>query len=261
MSSIHRDLNLLDSHIRTFNYRNLRRIDWFLLGVTFALFAFGLTALYSASQNIGPDASILEIYYVRQFIAFCLGLSIALVVVCIDYRALISLAPAMYIGIVVLLIAVLLFGKEAKGGQHWLSLGGPFNLQPSELSKLALVYSLAWYLSAVKDRIQSIFYFGLTFAIAGGLLLLILAQKDLGTALVLPPVVLTMLYAAGCRKRYLIGIALAGIVAVGTVFATVDKLPLEDYQKNRIKSFWSPDADPLASGYQIIQTKIAVGSG
>lgn len=260
MSSIQRDLNLLDSHIRTFNYRNLRRIDWILLGITFALIGFGLTALYSASQSLSVETSFFSLYYVRQFIAFSLGLAIALLIVCIDYRALISLAPMMYLVVVGLLVAVLFFGTEAKGGQHWLRYG-PFNLQPSELSKLALVYMLAWYLSAVRDQIQRPLYFAGAFGISGVILALILMQKDLGTALVLPPVVLMMLYTAGCRKRYLVGIVAIGIAVVATVFFTVDKLPLEEYQKNRIKSFVQPDADPLASGYQIIQTKIAVGSG
>ncbi|MDZ4858850.1 MAG: rod shape-determining protein RodA [Candidatus Hydrogenedentes bacterium] len=260
MSSIQRDLNLLDSHIRTFNYRNLSRIDWYLLGITFILIGFGLTALYSASQSLSADASFFSLYYVRQFIAFCLGLTIALAIVCIDYRALISLAPAMYIVVAGLLIAVLFIGTEAKGGQHWLRYG-PFNLQPSELSKLALVYSLAWYLAAVRDRIQSALYFAGAFVISGGILVLILLQKDLGTALVLPPVVLMMLYAAGCRKRYLFSIVAVGVAMAATVFFAVDKLPLEEYQKSRIKSFVQPDADPLESGYQIIQTKIAVGSG
>ena len=182
MSSIQRDLNLRDSHIRTFNYRNLRRLDWFLLAVAAALAVFGLTALYSASQNTGPDTSLLEIYYVRQGIAFFLGLVIALGIVCIDYRALISLAPVMYVVIIGLLVAVLFFGRTAMGGQHWLPLIGPFNLQPSEASKLVLVYSLAWYLSLMRERAQSIWYFVGAFMVGGGVLILILAQRDLGRA-------------------------------------------------------------------------------
>lgn len=260
MSSIQRDLNLLDSHIRTFNYRNLRRLDWVLLGFTFALMSFGLIALYSASQSLGPDTSFFSMYYVRQFIAFCLGLAIALLIVCIDYRALISFAPVIYAVVAALLVAVLFFGSEAKGGQHWLR-WGPFSLQPSELSKLGLIYMLAWYLSALKEHVRSLIVFLGAFAIGGGILALILLQKDLGTALVLPPVILVMLYTAGCRKRYLGAVILAGLVLIAFVFVSVDKLPLKDYQKNRIKSFMSPAADPRASGYQIIQTKIAVGSG
>lgn len=261
MSSIQRDLNLRDSHIRAINYRNLRRLDWFLLAVTSALAVFGLTALFSASQNAAPDTSWLEIYYIRQGIAFAIGLAVALAIVCIDYRALVSLAPAMYAVIVTLLIMVLLFGKKAKGGQHWLPIIGPFNLQPSEQSKLVLVYALAWFLSLFKDKAQSLFYFLGAFAIGGGILVLILAQHDLGTALVVPPVILAMLYAAGCRKRYLAVIAVAGAIVVPLIFLNIDKLPLDEYQKNRFRSFMRPEADKLGTGYQITQTKIAVGSG
>lgn len=260
MSSIQRDLNLRDSHIRAINYRNLRRLDWFLLAVTSALAVFGLTALFSASQNAAPDTSWLEIYYIRQGIAFAIGLAVALAIVCIDYRALVSFAPAMYAIIVTLLLMVLLFGKKAKGGQHWLPLG-PFNLQPSEQSKLVLVYSLAWFLSLFKEKAQSLLYFAGAFAIGGGILVLILAQHDLGTALVVPPVILAMLYAAGCRKRYLTIIAVAGAIVVPLIFLNIDKLPLDEYQKNRFRSFMRPEADKLGTGYQITQTKIAVGSG
>ncbi|MBM3290683.1 MAG: rod shape-determining protein RodA, partial [Candidatus Hydrogenedentes bacterium] len=260
MSSIRRDLNLRDSHLRTINYRNLRRLDWFLLAVAAALAGFGLTALFSASQNASPDTKLLEIYYIRQGIAFLIGLGVALAIVCIDYRALIALAPGMYAVILALLVAVLFFGKTAKGGTHWLSLG-VFNLQPSEASKLVLVYSLAWYLSLLKDRAHSVFYFIGAFAVGGGILVLILAQRDLGTALVIPPVILAMLYAAGCRKRFLLAIAAAGAVALPLVFLNVDKLPLDDYQKDRLRSFLRPEADKLGAGYQITQTKIAVGSG
>ena len=261
MSSIQRDLNLRDSHIRTFNYRNLRRLAWFLLAVAAALAVFGLTALYSASQNTGPDTSLLEIYYVRQGIAFFLGLVIALGIVCIDYRALISLAPVMYVVIIGLLVAVLFFGRTAMGGQHWLPLIGPFNLQPSEASKLVLVYSLAWYLSLMRERAQSIWYFVGAFMVGGGVLILILAQRDLGTALVIPPVIIVMLYAAGCRKRYLMVLATLAAITLPLVFLNIDKLPLDEYQKNRFRSFLRPEADPLRTGYQINQTKIAVGSG
>ncbi len=260
MSSIQRDLDLRDSHIRTFNYRNLRRLDWFLMAVTGALAVISLTALYSASQNMGPEAKLLDIYYVRQAIAFVIGLALAFTIVCIDYRALISLAPVLYAVIVGFLLAVLVIGRTAKGGQHWLSLG-VFNLQPSEASKLVLVYSLAWFLSLLKDRAQSVWYFAGAFAIGGGILALIFAQHDLGTALVIPPIVLVMLYAAGCRKRYLMIIATAGAIALPLVFLNIDRLPLDDYQKNRFRSFIRPEADLAGSGYQINQTTIAVGSG
>lgn len=260
MSSIQRDMSLMDAHIKTINYRNLRRIDWVLFGLTALLAAIGIAALYSASQSASSEVPVYLKYYFKQVVFLAMGFTIALIIVCIDYRALVSLAPLFFVGVIGLLIAVLFWGTSAKGGQHWLRFG-LIGIQPSELSKLALVYMLAWYLSAVRERIQKLFYFCLAFAIMGVLLALILAQKDLGTALVLIPVVIVTLFAAGARKRHLLVPVLAGLVMIPFVFLHVEKLPLSEHQKKRLTSFFHPEKDAKESGYHIIQTKIAVGSG
>lgn len=263
MSRIERDLNLLEAHIHTFNYRNLRRLDWLLVGLTLALSIAGLFTLYSASQSAAADVAFFSKYYVKQILFCTLGILMAVLIACMDYRALVSMAPFFYGLAVLLLIAVPLIGFTAMGGQHWLRVLG-VQLQPSEFSKVALIYTLAWYLSRYQERIYKLAYFIGALAIAGVLILLILIQGDLGTAIVASPLVFVMLFAAGCRRRHILAIVLAGCTIAPLAYFNLDHLPLKDHQKTRIVSFFHPEADPdyaKDAGYQIVQTKIAVGSG
>ena len=263
MSNFERDLNLLEAHIHTFNYRNLRRLDWTLVFLTLALAIMGLCTLYSASQSASGDIPFHKMFYVKQTLFFAIGVTIALLIACVDYRALISMAPIMYGFAILLLIAVPIIGTTAMGGQHWLRIG-EWGLQPSELSKIALIYMLSWYLTRAQGRLHRLPYFLLAFVITGVLLLLILVQGDLGTALVVAPIVFVMLFAAGCRRVHLFAIIAAGLIAAPVLYFNLDNLPLKDHQKTRIVSFFHPEADPeyaTNTGYQIEQTKIAVGSG
>ncbi|MBX7255533.1 MAG: rod shape-determining protein RodA [Candidatus Hydrogenedentes bacterium] len=264
MNGTAQGLDLLDSHIRTFNYRNLMRVDWILVILTFTLVGIGLTTLYSASMSAASDLPFYLKFYVKQSAFFILGVFVAIGIVCVDYRALVSLAPVMFVGVIVLLVLVLAIGYTAMGGQHWLRYGQYIGLQPSELSKIALVYAMAWYLPRVGERIQRLPYLMLAFAIMGVLLLLILKQGDLGTAVVMSPIAVVMVYVAGCRKRHLLAMFLAGAIVLPLAYFNLDKLPLKEHQRKRIESFVTPEADPdyqLDAGYQIIQTTIAVGSG
>ncbi len=263
MSNLERDLNLFEAHIHTFNYRNLRRLDWTLVVLTLALAIIGLCTLYSASQSASGDFPFYKKFYVKQSVFFLIGVAIALTIACVDYRALISFAPVIYGVAVLLLIAVPIIGKTAMGGQHWLRVG-EWGIQPSELSKIALIYTLSWYLSRVQGKLHRLIFFLLAFVIAGILLVLILVQGDLGTALVAAPIVFVMLFAAGCRKLHIFAVIGAGLVAAPVLYFNLDNLPLKDHQKIRVISFFNPEADPeyaSNSGYQIEQTKIAVGSG
>lgn len=263
MTSLERDLNLLEAHIHTFNYRNLRRLDWTLVFFTFALAALGLCTLYSASQSASGDQPFYEMYYVKQSLFVFVGIAMALLIACVDYRAFVTFAPIAYGVAIILLALVPIIGVEAMGGQHWIPLG-PFRLQPSELSKIALVYMLSWYLAHVQGQLHRLLFFIIPFIISGVLLLLILVQGDLGTAIVAAPIVFVMLFAAGCRKLHIFAVIAAGLIAAPVLYFNLDNLPLKEHQKIRVVSFFNPEADPeyaSNSGYQIEQTKIAVGSG
>jgi len=246
-----KDFDLLDVRVGIFNYRNLKHIDWLFAGLVVALAVIGLAVQYSASRSAPSPIP----FYVKQALFFLVGVVLALGIMCIDSRFLVSIAPVFYGGVMLLLVAVLKYGTEVRGAQRWLALG-PFHLQPSEQTKLIVVFMLAWYLSLIKERIQKFPYLVVAFAIAGIPALLILKQPSLGTAMVLIPVAFVLVYVAGCKGWHLVIIVLAGLAALPVVYQR-----LEEYQKQRLLSFIDPEADPAGNGWQTHQSKITVGSG
>jgi rod shape determining protein RodA len=285
-----KDFDLLDAHTTFFSIRNVKRIDPIMALLALALAAVGLAVLYSASRSTSvAPAFNLNVqdwpYYQKQGLFLLAGIGLALGIMCLDSRFLISLGPVMYAVTVVLLLAVILFGTSAKGGQRWLPVG-PFRLQPSEQTKIVVVYMLAWYLSIVKERIRKFPYLILAFAIVGLPAVLILKQPSLGTAMTLIPLAFVMAYAAGCKGWHLVLLVLAGILITPKTYDH-----LEPYQQARLLSFvypsdnksagpektaaetpWQvkalekvgievPKADPQGIGWQTRQSKITVGSG
>ncbi len=253
MSQLERDLNLMDSHIRIVNWRNLRYLDWLLVVLVAGLAYIGLSNMYSASY--GYEGAEATPHFARQALFLGIGTLFALTIVCIDYRFLVALAPVIYAAALLSLVAVLAIGLTVKGGRSWFRIG-TFGLQPSEYTKLATIYMLAWYLSKAGLRIRRVLYLGLAFFIAAVPSALIAAQSDMGTALTYVPVVFVMVFIAGCRKWHL-----AAIILVGVALLPVAWMKLEPYQQDRVKTFVDPTKAPDDEGYQIIQTKIAVGSG
>ena len=251
MAQAIKDFDILDVHVGIFNYRNLKRIDWVFAALVLTLAFIGFAVLFSASRSVTAPVP----YYAKQAVFFLAGVAIALIIMCIDSRFLVSIAPVMYAGAVLMLLAVVLFGTSVKGGQRWLPVG-PFRLQPSEQTKIIVVFMLAWYLSLIKERIQKFHFLLPAFIIAGAPAILILKQPSLGTAMALGPVVFVMAYVAGCKWWHLLIIGLAGLAAAPFAYHK-----LEDYQKSRLASFVDPEADPKGNGWQTRQSKITVGSG
>ncbi len=254
------------AHIGVFSLRNVYRIDLPMVVVTGALVSLGLMVLLSAtySGTVSDDGhSFVRFiklfgndYVVKQLAALFLGVILAGLMVCVDYRFLVSLAPLFYLLAIALLVAVLAIGEIVKGGQRWISLG-PVNFQPSEFAKLALIYMLAWYFTLVGPRIRQLPFFLLTFLIPAIPAVLILKQPNLGTTLTLGPIVIAMLFAAGCKRWHLGALVLMGLTA-----APVAWTQLEDYQKERVMAFVNPSPEDLRdSGYHTLQTMITVGSG
>ncbi len=241
----------IDTHIGVFNARALRGADLLMLVFFLGLATVGIATLYSANRSLSADTP----YYLRQLMFVPFGLALALWVSCLDYRFLVSLAPLIYIVVVGLLVAVLLWGAVVKGAQRWIDLG-PITLQPSEQSKLALIFVLAWYLGKCGDRIKQLPFFLLTFLIAAVPVALILKQPNLGTAASLGPITVAMLYAAGCKRWHLAALLLTAAAALPIAWAS-----MQDYQRQRVLSFMDPMADPKGAGYHTIQSMITVGSG
>lgn len=234
-----------------FDLRYLRRIDWMLLVLVVALAGVGVLTLFSANRSV----SLTIPYYLLQLMIIVPGLALALAVACMDHRVLVALGPLFYTLLIMMLVAVLLFGVEAKGAQRWLELG-PIRVQPSEWSKLSLILMLAWYFQTIGERVRKIFWFLLTFLIAVVPAALILKQPNLGTAAALGPITVAMLFMAGCKRWHL-----AATIGLGLAALPVGWSQLHDYQKSRVMTFLDPAADPQGSGYHTIQSMITVGSG
>lgn len=231
--------------------RLLFQFDWSILFLLILLAGTGLVALYSVSVSSGTP------FYQKQFYFLLMGVVLFTFILLFHYHHLESYGYYIYAFSLLLLVAVLLFGKASYGAKRWLDLGF-FSFQPSEVAKISVIIALAKYLSG-RDVSRT----GLTLkelivpAIVTFLpLILVAVEPDLGTALIILFISGSMILFAGIERKTLMGIT-ASILS----FIPFMWLVLKDYQKERILAFLDPELDPLGSGYQIIQSKIAVGSG
>jgi rod shape determining protein RodA len=240
-----------------FERRLYFHIDWLLLGAVLLLAAIGVSMIYSTTYVILPDGSGHPgtRFWVQLY---ALGLGVIALAVCLalDYRFLAEHSLFVYVGLVLLLVYVLIWGVRAGGSTRWISLGA-FNLQPSEFARLALALILAMYFGENRRGARNygdLVIAGLFFVVP---FLLIARQPDLGTAVTLAPVCFGIAYLAGLRLRL---IAIVAVVAV--LLAPVAwKVALKDYQKSRINTFLDPEKDARGAGYQQIQARVTVGSG
>lgn len=230
-----------------------RHTHWGVTACACALIALGLAFIYSGTYQMGADAG--SAYVARQATWGLAGLLAAGLLVMLDYRKLAASAFLIYGIFIVLLILLLFTSDPRRGARSWFSVGA-FAVQPSEFAKIALILALAKYLSREDVPRRSASYLGGALLLAAIPIALILKEPDLGTALVFMPVIFAMLVVAGARGTYLSGMVLAGLFSlpVGWLF-------LKPYQKLRIKVFLDPQLDPLRSGYNAIQSLIAVGGG
>jgi rod shape determining protein RodA len=264
--AVGRPFDVQDVTMRVVNFRNLLKVDWLLPILVILLAVAGWLTMYSAVRS--SDIA----YFYKQIMFFFAGVGIVGLIVCVDYRFLVSLAPLMYIVSVLLLVAVLAVGHEAKGSERWLRMG-PIGIQPSEVAKIAMVYVLAWYFTTIGERIRKLHWFCLTFIIVGLPMALVLKQPNLGTAACMAPLLIVMLFVAGCRLWHLVAVILMGLMVVPLVWWQIkdfnpdvptepkSSFDLKHYQKKRIYTFLHPEYDPLGTGWHTTQSKITVGSG
>jgi len=237
-----------------FDRRLFAHFDWVMMLLLLAICAMALFNLYSASYPPKPWGTP---PYIKQCYFFLMGFAAILFILSFDYQELHFWNYFIYGFVVCLLLAILIIGKTAGGAQRWINLGF-FNLQPSELAKLMLVITLASYYSrkevtdgyTLKQLIIPIVLTTIPF-------LLILLQPDLGTALMMVFIAVSMTVFVKLRFSVY---AILGGVGIGAIFFAWEKL-LKPYQKQRIQTFLDPEKDPMGHGYQIMQSKIAVGSG
>jgi len=236
-----------------FDRRLLTHFDWLLLGLVLLITMIGISNLYSATGTWQGSFSNI---YLKQLAWLGGGLLIAIAVCLVDYRRLEHFSFFFYGGNILLLVVVLVMGKTSMGATRWIDLGF-FNLQPSEVMKLVIIMTLARYFS--ENAPFGGFGFkelGLPFFLLGLPAFLIIKQPDLGTSMMVLFIGATMALFAGIRRGTLVVLgAIGGLACWGGWFL------LHDYQRERIRTFLNPERDPLGSGYHIIQSKIAVGSG
>jgi len=241
---------------RSMDARSLRRpdslwsythLDLPLLLLLLALCGYGLFVLYSAS---GQDIE----YVRRQAVRMGAGLAALIVLAQVPPRTLMRLGPWLYVMGVGLLVAVLLFGVGAKGAQRWIALPG-FRFQPSEIMKLMLPIMVAGYLArqplppSFKSIVVSLVMIAVPFA-------LIMKQPDLGTSLLIGASGVFVLLFSGIYWRWILLAIALGAAALPGLW-----MVMKDYQKQRVLTFLDPESDPLGAGWNIIQSKTAIGSG
>jgi rod shape determining protein RodA len=230
--------------------RLLQNVDWVLLVTSVVLVALGALTLRSLHVDRAGGAIV-----GRQLAWFGLGSAVLLAVACLDYRRIVRVAPALYALGLGALVAVLVLGRTVSGARRWIGVGS-FTVQPSEMFKVVFVLMAVWVLTSRLARTSGPATLGLTLGILAIPFVLIVKQPDLGTALVLVPVVLALLLGAGLPLR-LVG----GLLASGFAVMPAAWFVMKDYQRERIMVFLDPVRDPLGSAYNVIQAKIAIGSG
>ncbi len=237
----------------------LAYLVWWLHLAILVLAGITVLEIFSSRPN--------EEYWVKQVFWIGLGLAALAVTTAIDYRRLASAAPAIYLGTMVLLVLVLLFGKTINGARAWFDLGG-FGIQPSEFAKVSTIFVLAVYLARQyeqnknkKDSHLSLREMAMAALIVLLPVLLIIVEPDTGTALTFIPVLAASLFVTGMRPRWIVLSAVALVVVI-TVGWHYRYSILKTYQLQRIETLLHPErADRRGYGWQTYQSKIAVGSG
>ena len=248
---------------RSKNRSTLSRFDLTLNLAVAALLAIGTLLVYAAtrewfrSNNLDP-----EYYLKRHILNILIGALLAYGTTLIDYRLLRAYAPILWLISIIGLIAVFIpgIGEEVNNSNAWISLPGGFQLQPAELAKIAIIIGIAMVLSD-RDQNQNDptdLDVVKALAIAAIPVFLIVLQPDLGTILIISAAVVAMIGVSGARPIWVVGLLLLAVVGG---FTAVKTGAVSEYQVARLQSFIDPTSDPQATGYQIRQSRITIGSG
>ncbi|HEX3682892.1 MAG TPA: rod shape-determining protein RodA [Bryobacteraceae bacterium] len=231
-------------------YRSLRDLDWPLLIVTLALCTLGVLQIYSATLGTKWEDA-----WWKQIIWVGTGLAMMWVMATLDYHSLLGRVIYFYIGAVVLLLTTAVIGNKVFGSTRWIHVGG-FTLQTSEFVKIVLILLIAKYLTDVRAGSLEWKDLAKMGAFVGVPMVLVMKEPDLGTALTYLPILVCGIVMAGLRWKYVLIIS-----AVLLVTLPIGYHFLKPYQKDRLVSFIYPDRDPKGTGFQVIQSRIAVGNG
>lgn len=230
-----------------------KNFEWGILICTIILLAIGLVALFSATQNSDYEE------FKKQIMWIGISIPVIVVVILVDYEILAKISPVIY-GLSLISLIAVLFTEPINGATSWFNIG-PFSFQPAEFAKIAVVLFMANVIVKLqqkgRDEINRFWKLGIILATVAVPTLLIIKQPDYGTALAFLVALIFMLYVAGINKKYIITAVLLVVILVPLVYFFI----LPEHAKARIDVYLNPNLDPRGDGYNIIQSKLAIGAG
>lgn len=230
-----------------------KNFEWGILICTIILLAIGLVALFSATQNSDYEE------FKKQIMWIGISIPVIVVVIFVDYEILAKISPVIY-GLSLISLIAVLFTEPINGATSWFNIG-PFSFQPAEFAKIAVVLFMANVIVKLqqkgRDEINRFWKLGIILATVAVPTLLIIKQPDYGTALAFLVALIFMLYVAGINKKYIITAVLLVVLLVPLAYFFI----LPDHAKARIDVYLNPNLDPRGDGYNIIQSKLAIGAG
>lgn len=236
------------------NKRMLKNIEWGILICCLILLCIGVVALFSATQ----DAESGE--FKKQILWAGISIPIMIIVIFIDYNLIAKISPVLY-GIAIVALVAVMFTEPINGATSWFKISETITIQPSEFAKIILIIFLAYILvkfqTRDKNEINKIWKLAVIGLITGVPVVLIVLQPDYGTVMAFVVAIAFMLFVAGIDKKYIITVILIGVIAIPLLYYFI----LPNHAKARIDVFLNPELDPRGSGYNLIQSKIAIGSG
>ena len=230
-----------------------KNIEWGIVICTVILLAIGLTALLSATQNSDYEE------FKKQIMWIAISVPVTIAIIFIDYELLAKISPFIY-GITIILLIAVLFTEPINGATSWFNIG-PFSFQPAEFAKITVIMFLSTIMVRVqqrsKDEINRFLKLTMILGTVAIPTILIILQPDYGTAVAFLVALILMLYVAGIDKKYIIVSALIAVILIPVAYFFI----LPEHAKARIDVYLNPNLDPRGEGYNIIQSKLAIGAG
>lgn len=236
------------------NIKKLKKIEWLIPICAIILCGIGLVALFSASYDTGFNE------LKKQAIWVGISFILMIVLMFIDYKVLVKLSPILY-GITIIMLIAVLFTEPINGARSWFNIKDVFSLQPAEISKIFVILFLAYVISIIqrkgRNEINKIVKLALILLVIGVPVGLIIIEPDYGTAAAYILSFLLMIFVAGIDKKYIITAIVLVVVGVPLAYNYV----LPQHAKTRIDTFLNPESDPRGAGYNVLQSKLAIGAG
>lgn len=231
----------------------LKNMEWMILICVFILILIGCIGLYSSTLNSNSDE------LKKQLIWLAVSIPIMIITIFIDYKSIAKISSIAY-GIIIVLLVCVLFTKPVNGATSWFNLG-PASIQPAEFAKIFVIIFIAYVIVQIqkrgKEEISKPLKLLIVLAVLGLPILLIILQPDYGTAITFIIATVLMLFVAGIDKKYIIISVILAVILVPLLYMYV----LPAHAKSRIDVYLNPQLDPRGSGYNIIQSKLAIGAG